>query len=76
MDTNNNFNLGRHEALIEQLVSGQTDIVSRLGDIEKTIADQAGERRATRWAMTTAGGFVGATLAFVAHFLPSWGSTR
>jgi hypothetical protein len=66
------FELGRHDGLIEQLIKGQDAIFARLGSIEKYVAEQKGERRAAKWALTTAGGFVGAMIAFGAHLFQGW----
>lgn len=60
------FNLGRHEALIERLVRGQDEIFNRLGDVENLLAEKKGERRVTAALWSASGGAIGALVVFVA----------
>ena len=53
-----NFNLGRHEALITELVNGQREIFKRLGEIEDILAEQRGARKVALWAAGMGGGIV------------------
>lgn len=59
------FNLGRHEGLIEQLVSGQTEIFNRLGAIEITLAERRGERRVATMLWASGSGAIGALIVFI-----------
>jgi hypothetical protein len=61
----NDFNLGRHEALIEQLVRGQNQIFARLGDVENILAERRGERRVATAIWASASGAVGAFVVFI-----------
>lgn len=57
-----NFNLGRHEALIGRLVEGQDKIVERLETIEDTLAENRGARRVGAAVWGSMGGAVIALL--------------
>lgn len=53
-----NFNLGRHEALIERLVAGQDKLVASMNNVEMTLAEQKGERRMVAGVWGLVGGSV------------------
>lgn len=61
----NDFNLGRHEALIERLVEGQSQLVERVSAIEKLLAERAGERRVALWVVSALGGIVGGVASWI-----------
>ncbi len=70
------FNLGRHEALIEQLVEGQNKIVdrmdrldARLGGIETKHAEERGEKRVKHAMLAAAGGVVGSVVTYLGKLL-------
>ena len=67
----NDFNLGRHEALIERLVTGQDELVVRVSAIEHILAEKRGERRMTLWALSGASGILGGIASWaVKHWGP------
>lgn len=63
------FTLGKHEATLTALMAGQDAIFSRLGRIEKTLAERRGERRVAHiiWATCS-----GALAALVVSFTKAW----
>lgn len=64
------FNLGRHEALIQQIADTQTTVVLRLTNIEHLLAEKRGERRVAIWVASSVGGLIGTAatlLAKLAH---------
>lgn len=68
---NNDFNLGRHEALIERLVEGQDLIIERVASIEHILAEKKGERRVALWGVGAVGGALGTAMSFMLKNLPA-----
>lgn len=62
---NDQFNLGRHEALIERLVESQTELITRITSIEHILAEKRGERRIALWVASSAGGAIGGLTALL-----------
>ena len=60
-----NFNLGRHEALIEQLVKGQDTLIERVTAIEQILAEKRAERRMVVWAGGSVAGALGALCIWI-----------
>jgi hypothetical protein len=65
----NDFNLGRHEALIERLVIGQEQLVDRVTEIERILSEKRGERRVSLWALSAFSAVLGGTMSLVVRFL-------
>lgn len=52
--------------LLQQLLDGQSAIERRLVTIETTLAEKRGERRVAMWALSGAGGVIGALVTTAA----------
>lgn len=65
-----NFNLGRHEALIETLGADMKTLMSDVADIKNTLAEERGARRFKAGAWGVAGGILSAVVGalFKGHF--------
>jgi hypothetical protein len=63
------FDLGRHDALIEQLVKGQEAMQKDIEWIKTRMAEQRGERRVALWAASAGGGLLVTISGFVAKKL-------
>lgn len=59
------FILGQHEATLNTLVRGQTEIFNRLGDIENSLAQRQGERRVATFLWASVSGVVGTFAVFI-----------
>ena len=71
------FLLGQHEALLQQMVKGQSEIFDRLGSIEQTLAERRGERRAGTFVWGSLSGVVGSAVVFVTKaWMAAHGATR
>lgn len=57
---------GALEILLQQLVDGQTQTNTRLGVIEKYMAEKKGERKAVLWVFTAASGAMGSLVSVIA----------
>ena len=62
------YDLGRHEQAIQQLLANDEDIMQRLGRIETHLAEVRGEKKVIKAMWTIAGGAVGAIITLTARF--------
>jgi hypothetical protein len=63
-----NFDVGRHEAAINQLLKNDEAIMTKLDVIDCTLAEQRGARKFGLWAAGAAGGLAGFAVKISALF--------
>lgn len=62
MAPENDYTIGRHEALIQQLVDGQKQMAADVASIKATLSEHRGERRVVAGMWGIAGGTIVAGL--------------